>query len=282
MNEITANGTRLATYTLGEGASVLLLGGMGIGHAYLRPGMDVLADEFKLVYYDPRGTGNSPLGDESRVTIAGNIEDLEALRVGLGLDQLNLLGHSFGADLAVCYAGRYPERVRSLVLASPGPPFTPDLKEAFGKEMQSRRTTDNMAALQTLKASKELADRDPKTLEELHRQMYLPFFRDAASSERVQFGFTRITADNVMAAPERMFRDLADANPLSHLSAITCATLVVHAKLDPLPEAFSARIAGGIAKSELAVLEGVNHFAYIEDPEPFFGVVRRFLRQHAK
>jgi proline iminopeptidase len=98
----------------------------------------------------------------------------------------------------------------------------------------------------------------------------------------VVFGFTRITADNVMAAPSRMFRDLADFNPLSRLSSIMAPTLVVHAELDPLPEAFSARIAQGIAGSDLVVLKGVNHFAYVEDPEPLFDVVRPFLRRRAK
>ena len=112
--------------------------------------------------------------------------------------------------------------------------------------------------------------------------MDLPFFRDAASAARVVFGFTRITADNVMAAPARMFRDLADVNPLSRLSSILSPTLVVHAELDPLPEAFSARIAQGIAGSDFVVLKGVNHFAYVEDPEPLFGVVRPFLRRRAK
>ena len=131
MNEIAAIGTKLVTYTLGKGTPIVMLGGMGTGHAYLRPGMDVLADDFQLVYYDPRGTGNSPLGDEGRVTLGGSVEDLDALRAGLGLDRLNVVGHSFGADLALCYAGRYPERVQSLVLVSPGPPLTPDHRRIY-------------------------------------------------------------------------------------------------------------------------------------------------------
>jgi proline iminopeptidase len=154
--------------------------------------------------------------------------------------------------------------------------------ERFQKEMQGRRTKENMAALQALRSSRAFADRDPKTLEELHRQIYLPFLRDAASAGRIAFGFTRITADNVMAAPERMFRDLAAVNPLSRLSSIMSPTLVVHAELDPLPEAYAALIAQGIAGSDFVVLKGVNHFAYVEDPEPLFGVVRPFLRRRAK
>jgi proline iminopeptidase len=244
--------------------------------------MDVLARRFEVIYYDQRGSGHSPVGDPDRVTLQGSIDDLNGLRQGLGIDRLNLVGHSFGADLAVCYAGRHPDRVASLVVASPGPPFTPDLMEIFSNEMQARGTDESRAAIQALQASPSFAERDPKTLEEFHRLMYQPFFRDPEASKRVTFGFTRITADNVLQSGERMFRDLGDVDPIGHLAEITCPTLVLYAELDPLPEAFSRQIANGIPSAEFRLLEGLNHFAYMEDPEPFFDAVIPFLEKNAR
>ena len=47
------------------------------------------------------------------------VGDVEALREHLGLDRMDLLGHSAGASLAVLYAARYPQRVSRLALIGP-------------------------------------------------------------------------------------------------------------------------------------------------------------------
>lgn len=70
--------------SIGAGPPVILLhGGPGLSHYYLRPGMDPLADRFALIYYDQRGGGRSVLGNPDKVTIAGGIEDLLAHGVDL-------------------------------------------------------------------------------------------------------------------------------------------------------------------------------------------------------
>ncbi len=49
---------------------------------------------------------------------ANNARDLEAVRAALGIDQLDLFGLSYGGMDSVAYAGRFPDHVRSVVLAS--------------------------------------------------------------------------------------------------------------------------------------------------------------------
>ena len=46
--------------------------------------------------------------------------DVEALRAHLGLDRMDLLGHSAAGDLATLYAAAYPQRVAHLILLTPG------------------------------------------------------------------------------------------------------------------------------------------------------------------
>ncbi|MDX6279701.1 MAG: proline iminopeptidase, partial [Kribbellaceae bacterium] len=73
-----------------------------------------------LVMLDLRGTGASEVpADTTSYRCDRQVEDVEALREQLGLEQLDLLGHSAGANLAVLYATRYPSRVRKLVLITP-------------------------------------------------------------------------------------------------------------------------------------------------------------------
>lgn len=75
-----------------------------------------------LVVLDLRGTGESGTPqDVSSYRCDRLVGDVEALREHVGLGRLDLLGHSAGANLAVLYAARYPERVGKLALIGPSP-----------------------------------------------------------------------------------------------------------------------------------------------------------------
>src|SRR5207302_8564180 len=74
----------------------------------------------RLAVPDLRGTGESEApADPATYRCDRQVEDVEALRKHLGLERLDLLGHSAGASLAVLYAARYPGRLRRLVLVAP-------------------------------------------------------------------------------------------------------------------------------------------------------------------
>lgn len=267
--------------SVGEGTPLVVVhGGPGIGHGYLR-GLDHWADEFRVIYYDQRGSGNTPLGDVSRVSFAGGIEDLDALRRGLGIERLNLVGHSFGGLLALMYAATHPERTGSLTLIATAPPVVPELQQRLWTTMAARRRPEDDAEKQAIEASTEFAVRDPKTVERYFVNMYLPFFRDRANAASLDMGFTANTAENAPAAWDRTFVDLEALDPIGALTKIACPTLVVHCELDPVPEEFSRLLADKIAGARYAYVPGVNHFAHHEDPERLASAVRPFLRQHA-
>ena len=71
-----------------------------------------LETQVGLIFYDQRGCGLSTgvLTPQS-ISIERYVEDLEMLRWHLGLHRCSLLGHSWGALLAMKYASKYPERV---------------------------------------------------------------------------------------------------------------------------------------------------------------------------
>jgi proline iminopeptidase len=100
---------------------VIVHGGPG-GHAYnfeRTPGP--LLEEFAtIVYYEQRGCGRSKApADTTDYTIPTLIDDLDDLRHELLLEKMNLLGFSFGAELALRYTAVHPERVNKLILSSP-------------------------------------------------------------------------------------------------------------------------------------------------------------------
>jgi proline iminopeptidase len=73
--------------------------------------------EYRIVLFDQRGCGRStPHAELNGNRTDALIEDMEAIRVELGIDKWLLFGGSWGSTLSLLYAQRYPERVLGLVL----------------------------------------------------------------------------------------------------------------------------------------------------------------------
>jgi proline iminopeptidase len=271
----------IACEIVGDGTPLVVVhGAIGLGSTYMRS-LDRWADAFQLVYYDQRGSGGTPLGDPQRVSFAGAIDDLDGLRDALGIDRVNLLGHSAGALLAGLYAGTHPESTAAVVLLNPGPPLLPELMQAFGREMSSRRTPEDDAARAAIEESPLFGARDPKTVERHQLNTFIPFFRDRATVEQVDLGFTEITAANVQAAPQRMVGSVGALDPIRTLAGIQCPALVVHSGLDPLPAAWAHVLVEAIPGADYVLLEGAAHFAHIEDADQLADAVLPWLTKHA-
>src|ERR1043166_8386366 len=109
---VELNGVRIYTRRVGDGPPVVVLhGGPGAHHDYLLPQYDRLALGRTLLYYDQRGGGRSPVPRDTPVGWREHVADLEALRDHWGLEQVTLLGYSWGGLLAVLYALEHPARI---------------------------------------------------------------------------------------------------------------------------------------------------------------------------
>jgi proline iminopeptidase len=100
-----------------DGIPVLVLhGGPGGGCSpAMRRYFDPLV--YRVVLFDQRGCGRSrPHASVDMNTTWHLVADIEAIRRVLGIDRFVLFGGSWGATLALIYAIRHPDRVRSLVL----------------------------------------------------------------------------------------------------------------------------------------------------------------------
>jgi len=118
-----ADGTELAYHVIradsDSAAPVICLPGGMQASAYLGD-LGGLAAHRQLVMLDLRGTGESGRpADSASYRCDRQVDDVEALREHLGLDRMELLGHSAGGSLAVRYAAQYPERIGRLALITP-------------------------------------------------------------------------------------------------------------------------------------------------------------------
>lgn len=70
----------------------------------------------QMIYLDERGSGRSERPQNKRYEMPFLVEDVEALRQSLGVNQLVVMGHSFGGTIALEYAARYPDHVHKLII----------------------------------------------------------------------------------------------------------------------------------------------------------------------
>ncbi|HLY18384.1 MAG TPA: proline iminopeptidase-family hydrolase [Bryobacteraceae bacterium] len=117
---VDAHGVLIYYQTLGQGTPLLIVhGGPGASHDYFLPYLLPLARHHKLIFIDERGSGKSEkLEDPSGYTVENMVEDTEAVRQGLKLGRISLLGHSYGGVLAEAYALKYQANLTHLVLCS--------------------------------------------------------------------------------------------------------------------------------------------------------------------
>ena len=127
-----------------EGVPVVFLhGGPGEGsQAFQAVGGPALEKTQRLVYLDQRGAGRSDRPKDARYySIALLVDDIEALRLRLGVPRIVVLGHSFGTILALEYARRYPDHTAAVVLAA----AVPDIPGAIDLQC-TRLAKDDPAA----------------------------------------------------------------------------------------------------------------------------------------
>jgi class 3 adenylate cyclase len=108
---------------------------------YWRPFYERLAQSFRLILFDKRGTGLSDRGG-SFPTLETRMEDLRAVMDAVGSEQAAILGSHEGCLMATLFAATYPERTLGLALFHPSlleyvqddPAELPRLREAWGTQ----------------------------------------------------------------------------------------------------------------------------------------------------
>lgn len=120
MATMAIRGNSLNVQVMGHGYPLALMhGGPGQDYTSLLP-FQALADRFTLIFYDHRCNGQSMGPDISSMTWDNLTADADALRRALGFEKWAVLGHSFGGNVALEYALRYPQSLSHLILMNTG------------------------------------------------------------------------------------------------------------------------------------------------------------------
>lgn len=273
---------QLYVRSMGSGDPVVVVhGGPSIGHGYLVPQLRPLTDGFRLIFYDQRGVGRSSgLGsadsDSSSVDFGTFVEDLETLRRSLELEDVILLGHSWGGLLSMAYAVTHPARVDRLILLSPTEPGG-RYAEQLRKNLRNRTTAADSAERARLFRSPAFTVGRVPIVDSLYRNTFRPWLGDRSLTDRLSFGLDRTEAEKGRRAAQFAIRGMSSVVSWQVLPRIRTPTLILHGERDPLPMAMARDLEAGIPDARLVALPESGHFPALESPEATFEAIRDFL-----
>lgn len=271
-HKIERNGFDLYYRTYGAGAPIVILsGGPGLDCDYMEPVARELAKTNRAVLVELRGTGRSmpPVLNEQTINVKEILSDLEAVRADLKAERWNLLGHSAGAMLAMSYGAQHPEHVVSLVLVDSGP--------VRRSTVAGNVISDNINLRLTLEEKKQI----PLLLKgDRPTAAYLKLTAPGMFYDREKAGAVAGFRDESFHEETHKLVNLAHnavADMRPSLASFDRPALVIAGRQDPLDPAVQYEIHLALKNSRLEFLNRCGHFAWIEQPQEFYRIVREFL-----
>jgi proline iminopeptidase len=287
---IEIRGTRLHVDVHGDPAAPPLLfvhGGPGQGaYDFVQYQAALLSTHVRLVAVDQRGSlFSDPLRDGDEVTETQTVADLEALRESLGIDRWAVLGHSFGARIALRYAVQHPGRVSAAAFENPAW----DYARAAVTQVEAVRTLLQQTGGDTGPAEALLAQPEPissaqrlaivGSLGEAELRLWFHSPERLAGNPLVSTelpdgipGRGEAPASQLLAH-EELHEPLTMLLPQLSMPALLLLGLYDCVTDDDTIERFNADVDFG----EVTWLEESGHFCHIEEPHAYARAVTKFV-----
>ncbi len=253
---------KLVTHRVdGAGDPLLLLNGGLMSIPAWEPIAAPLARGRKVIRLDFRGQLLTP--GPAPAALEDHASDVIDLLDFLGIERADLLGTSFGGLVALIVAGRWPARVRRLVVVTATAALTPEMRRQ-AQALERLAEAGDGAALFRLLAAGTFSERYLATQ---------------------PAGWVEERAKATATMPRAWFGDLAGLMKAlgtlelgEILPRIAAPALVIGAELDrTFPIENSRAIARAIPRSRLEILEGVGHGAVVEAPGRIVALAEEFL-----
>jgi len=279
---VQADDTRLFVAERGSGSIPLFVlhGGPGLDHTMFGAHLDDLGARCRLLFVDLRSQGRSDPAPRATWTLARLAADVDALAASLGLEDYAVLGHSFGAFVALQHAVDFAGRpVASLVSA--GVPAASYL--AAVDENLARFEPESLREQVTGSWAREADASTPEQCREILSDQ-LPFhFRDPLDP-RIEA--MRTGLDEMVFTPEvlrvAVREGYGDIDLEQRLGEVTHPVLVLAGRHDrACTVAAGEAIAGGIPGAELCVFEDSAHMMFIEEQAGYVATIEDFLERRA-
>lgn len=275
---VKAGDTRLFVLERGDGPLPLFVlhGGPGLDHSMFGDHLDALSDACRLLFVDLRSQGRSEPAPPDTWTLGRMAADIESLAEELELERFAVLGHSFGAFVALQHAVDFPGRAEASIISAGVP------AAAFLEAVQRNLDAFEPVELREQVTSSWARESEARTQEDCRSLLsdQLPFhFRDPRDP---RIDAMRADLDNMIFAPDVLraaAKEEYGAIDVQHrLGSISHPLLVLAGRHDrTCPVAAAEAIAQGAPDAELVLFEKSAHMTFIEEQDAYIAAVSDFL-----
>ncbi len=262
----------------GKTPLILLHGGPGYTHYHLENLSGLASGGRPVIFYDQLGCGNSDRPDNPMLwTVTLFIEEINAVRSQLGLENIHILGHSWGGSLAAEYMLTKPVGVEKIILSSP-------LLDSKLWVKEANRLIDGLPAWARDTMHKHEADDSTDSVE--YQEAYMEF-RGRHICRLKPYPLSLLKADraagaqvyNTMWGPSETKATgvLKEWSVLSRLNGITIPALFLSGKYDEATHVQMELGQKNLPGSKWTVFEHCSHSANLEEPDKYMAAVDDFL-----
>ena len=178
--------------TEGEGDVLVLLHGNGEDSGIFDKQINAFKEKYKVIAVDSRGHGKSPRG-EGEFSLARFADDLEDILNENNIPKADILGFSDGGNVALLYALKHPERVRSLIVSGANI-FPEGLKdEVLADIKREYEETDSESKKELLALMKD----EPHIAPEQLADIQFPVLVTAGSDDMIKDEHTKLIAESI-------------------------------------------------------------------------------------
>lgn len=262
-------------------ATVLALhGGPGASHDYLVPLRDLTRWGYRVVLFDQLACGRSEIPPGTDLfTLANHVEQTEGIRSTLGLGKVHLIGSSYGGLLALAYAIKYQQHLRSLVTIG-GLPDVPFAQAEMNRLIDEMSPADAQA-IRLHSSRGEFTHPDyVQATDRFYRRYLCRLPEWPPEVVRSLELCTQRPVYPYMNGPNEftISGTIRDINLVPDLPTIRVPTLVTGGRYDEVTPAVAQQIHAGIPGARRVTFENSSHMPFWEEREKFLGVVAGFLQ----
>lgn len=279
---IEVEGGKVWYQIVGSGSAtplLLLHGGPGAPSHYLQP-LERIAVDRPVIFYDQLGAGRSVAHTDSSLwTVERFVKELAQVRAALGLEEVHILGHSWGAMLAMDYMLTDPTGVKSLTFASPALNVTRWTEDA--RELLKALPEDTRALIEhhESEGTTDTAEYQDAVME--YYKLYLT--RSEPWSPDLLAAFEGFNTDlyGYMWGPSEFTATgtLKDYNREADLPKLNLPVFFTTGRYDEaIPETvqhFQSLVPG----SEIQIFEESAHMTMLDEPDAYAEAIRSFLNR---
>jgi pimeloyl-ACP methyl ester carboxylesterase len=267
--ELSVAGGAIRGHRAGEGQPALLLHGGAAVPDYLGPCAELLDGLFETIRYTQRGT--PPSEAPPPYTIESHVADAVAVLDHVGLERAWVIGHSWGAHLALHLLVAHPERVEGALCIDPLG-ADPSVFAAFEAKLDEALTQEERARVREIEERRRAGAVTEEDLLERFRLVLPVYFVRAAFPPPERIGVQASIETNRSLAQHFERRTLANRLP-----RVRAPVLFVHGEDDPLPPESATNTAPLIPGALVETVPDCGHFPWLEQPEAFRAAVERLL-----